>query len=441
MNTMRWGIVGWVGLVLAGCGGGSSSPVASAPPGPAPIQAVAFTTGQNASVVIGQSDFTTGTAATTANGISGSYGDPAYLNGVLYFGDYSNNRVLGFNSLPTTNGAAANFVLGQTNFTTMTSGTTLSTMSGPLTTATYGGDLFVDEWGGNRIDVYAPAPTATTSAPTATTPEAINFTLTASTEGGLSGADSVALGGGKLIVTDTNHSRVLIWNTVPTSDTPANLVLGQTDFTGTAPNQGLAAPTAATLYHPAGVWTDGTRLVVLDFSNNRVLIWNTFPTTDGQPADLVLGQTGFTTKLSNQGASAPTAATLNDPYDGVTSNGLQLFITDSNNNRVLIWNTFPTTNDQAADVVLGQPNMTTATNAVTQAGGKLSVWPAAGGHSALGGGSWQQPLSDLQRPVTGLLINRLDVLGARSTSHREGPLAGAGVAVALVNIVSAPGLA
>ena len=369
MKNISLSVSALVGLALAGCGGGGSNHIASvALPS---IQAVTFTTGQNALVVIGQSTFTTNASPTTVSGISGPYGNPSVLNGVLYLGDSGNNRVLGFNSIPATNGAAANFVLGQSNFSSALTGHTLTTMYHPETTATYNGDLFVDEYGNNRIDVYIPAPTAATSAPTAPTPQAISFTLTASTVGGLSTPEAVAVAGGKLIVTDSGQNRVLIWNTVPGLDTPPDLVLGQTSFTGAAVNQGFSAPTAATLNYPAGVWTDGTRLVVLDENNNRVLIWNTFPTTNDQAADVVLGQPGFTTNLINQSTTPgapPSAATLHNPYDGVTSNGLQLFVTDYRNNRTLIWNTFPSTNDQPADVVLGQPNMMTAAGVTSQAG-------------------------------------------------------------------------
>ena len=49
---------------------------------------------------------------------------------------------------------------------------------------------------------------------------------------------------------------------------------------------------------------------------------------------------------------------MNAPYDGVFSNGTQLFVDDQNNNRIMIWNTFPTANFTSADIVLGQPNFT-----------------------------------------------------------------------------------
>ena len=116
--------------------------------------------------------------------------------------------------------------------------------------------------------------------------------------------------------------------------------------------------------YPAGVWSDGTRLVVLDNGNSRVLIWNTFPTASFTPADVVLGQADFTHYTYNDDDqdgvedSAPTARTLSYPYDGVYSKNGQLFVCDSGNNRVLIWDTFPTENFTPADVVLGQGDFT-----------------------------------------------------------------------------------
>ena len=39
-----------------------------------------------------------------------------------------------------------------------------------------------------------------------------------------------------------------------------------------------------------------------------------------------------------------------------------LFVADTQNNRVMVWNTLPTKNNQPADFVLGQPNFTTSPN-------------------------------------------------------------------------------
>jgi hypothetical protein len=115
-----------------------------------------------------------------------------------------------------------------------------------------------------------------------------------------------------------------------------------------------SAPGASTLWNPTGVWTDGTRLLVADNYNHRVLLWNQFPTTQGQPADVVLGQTSFSTN-----AATTTATGMNTP-SYVTATALQLFVTDTQNHRVLVWNQLPTTHGAAADLVLGQADFTSA---------------------------------------------------------------------------------
>jgi len=43
----------------------------------------------------------------------------------------------------------------------------------------------------------------------------------------------------------------------------------------------------------------------------------------------------------------------------------KLYVADSGNNRVLIWNTFPSGNNVSADVVIGQPDFVTDTPSST----------------------------------------------------------------------------
>lgn len=43
---------------------------------------------------------------------------------------------------------------------------------------------------------------------------------------------------------------------------------------------------------PVAVSTDGVKVVVADTNNYRILIWNTFPTKNGQPADMVIDSFG-----------------------------------------------------------------------------------------------------------------------------------------------------
>ena len=72
----------------------------------------------------------------------------------------------------------------------------------------------------------------------------------------------------------------------------ATVVLGQPDFTTTTEN---ITATTNSLRLPTAVASDGVHLVVADTNHNRVLIWNRIPTSNNQPADVVVGQATFTT--------------------------------------------------------------------------------------------------------------------------------------------------
>jgi uncharacterized protein (TIGR03437 family) len=168
---------------------------------------------------------------------------------------------------------------------------------------------------------------------------------------------AVASDGTTLAVADTGNNRVLIWKSIPTtSGQPADIVLGQKDFTSIA----LVSVTASAMRGPQGVWIQGGKLYVADTQNNRILIWNSIPTQNNQPADLVLGQPDFTTSPPVNQVNLTLTASANTMLSptSVTSDGTRLYVSDLGFNRVLIWNTIPTTNQQPADVELGQLNMT-----------------------------------------------------------------------------------
>src|ERR1700674_3020055 len=67
----------------------------------------------------------------------------------------------------------------------------------------------------------------------------------------------------------------------------ASVVLGQPDFITNTEN---VPATANGLRLPTAVASDGVHLVVADTNHNRVLIWNSIPTVINQPADVVVGQ-------------------------------------------------------------------------------------------------------------------------------------------------------
>ncbi|MEO7162989.1 MAG: hypothetical protein ABI041_08720, partial [Bdellovibrionia bacterium] len=335
--------------------------------------ALTIATGQAASVVIGQPNFISGSAnqggTAAANTLNFPYINPAVLGGRLYIADGSSSRVLGFNSVPTSNNASADFVLGQPDFVTATGGAPSASAIYPYGVAAFSNGKFaVADSQRARALIYNTAPTATGTLPDVVVGQsAMNVFNPACNSTTTSSVTDITYINGKLIIVDGGHHRILIYNSVPTTNgAAADLVLGQADFVSCNGNRG-ATVAANTLYYPDGVWTDGTRLAIADSNNHRVLIWNTFPTTNGQNADLVLGQTLFTTSITNNGGRS--ASSLNEPIS-VKSNGTQLVVSDRSNARVLIWSSFPTTNKQAATSVLGQTAFTTATQATTQTGMK-----------------------------------------------------------------------
>ena len=148
--------------------------------------------------------------------------------------------------------------------------------------------------------------------------------------------------GTHLLLPDRNNNRVLIWNKLPTDNTPPDLVLGQKDFTTNNPGTGLDQ-----MNWPVSVSVGGGKVVITDTYNDRILIWNSFPTKNGQAADLVINSV----QGNKQQLQAEKKRSIQWPW-GVWTDGKKLAITSTTNGLILLWNTFPIQNDQIADVYL-----------------------------------------------------------------------------------------
>jgi len=303
-----------------------------------PCSAADFLTGQAARAVVGQTFFSAQNTGAT-NTVIGAVGGLAFANNTLFMADDNhvgllpdNNRVLIFPVNPyllhipaidaeippysgrcPVCGGQALTVLGQPNFLTTAGGTStiVTTATTPITASS----------------MYQPT--------------------------------AVASDGTILAVADTSNNRILIWKSIPTNfGQPADIVLGQKDFTSVA----LVTVTASSLRGPQGVWIQNGKLFVADTENDRILIWNSIPTQNNQAADVVLGQPNFTTafQVNQVNPSLPTAANILLSPTSVTSDGTRLYVADLGYNRVLIWNSIPTTNQKAADVEIGQKDMATS---------------------------------------------------------------------------------
>lgn len=164
----------------------------------------------------------------------------------------------------------------------------------------------------------------------------------------------------QLFVSDTGRNRVFIWRNLPNTEfCEPDCILGQDDADAVGRNAG-GLVNSQSLQYPSGIWSDGLRLIVADAWNHRVLIWHSMPTRHGQPADVVIGQPDFTSNQPNAhkvGAN-PQANTLFWPY-GVFSDGQRLWIADTGNRRVLFFEHLPTENFTPATAVMGKPDFTT----------------------------------------------------------------------------------
>ena len=272
----------------------------------------------------------------------------------LYVADTGNNRILIWNTMPTTNGATPSIALGQPNMTSNAVGTTATNMGGPSSVYSDGTRLFAVDNGNVRVLIWNTIPTS------ATTPANVvlgqpnmtsNTFFGAATATTFMNPSSVASDGTRLFLADSTGYRILIWNTIPTTNTaPANIALGQPNMTSFG-----VGVSATQVNMPSSVYSDGTKLYVADYY--RVLIWNTIPTSNTAPANVVLGQPNMTS--TNSGASATNFA--NAP-GSVYTDGTRLYVADTNNYRVLVWSTIPTASTAPANAVLGQPNMTSNTS-------------------------------------------------------------------------------
>jgi sugar lactone lactonase YvrE len=228
----------------------------------------------NATVVIGQSGFTTGSANVSQSGFNYPKGLAFDASGNLWVTDYSNNRVLQFASADlATSNANASKVLGQTLYTTNTFGTSNTTFKKPA---------------------------------------------------------AVCFDGTTMWVTDGDNNRVLRFDNAASkaNGDPADGVLGQADF-----NVSTFGSNAAQLYIPGGVVADGNgTLYVADPNNSRVKIYlNAKSKTNGADADYVLGQT---TVIAT--GTGTTANTMNNPVGvALDQTNRKVIVSDQGNSRVI----------------------------------------------------------------------------------------------------------
>lgn len=286
--------------------------------------------------------------------------------GPLWVADTGHHRLLGWRSRPTQDNQPADWVIGQSNFEQegqngkgAIGAATVSVPTGIC--ATERGLIVADAWN-HRILIWHTCPEAS-HVPADVVLGQADFQQGEPNRGDAETAGDrlhwcygVLYYQGKLFVSDTGNRRVLIWNQLPQNNgQPADLVLGQPDFTSRNENGGNS-PTAASLRWAHGITVWNGNLVVADAGNNRIMIWEGIPNETNVPCRAVLGQDNFQEVELNRGVYAPTATSLNMPY-GVTATADWLLVADTANSRLLGWryrSDLRSLQGAAADAVIGQ---------------------------------------------------------------------------------------
>jgi DNA-binding beta-propeller fold protein YncE len=339
--------------------------------------AATIATNAAANLVLGQSTFTTNATSSPATPSSlttpsGVAVDP--LSGKVFVADQGNNRVLRYASRSALkSGATPEVVFGQVNFSGSAANMGLAnpaqdSLSSPQDVfVDAAGRLWIADTGNNRVVMFENAANLF-NAPFADRVYGQPNFVTA-----IPLATATALAGPRGLCVDPAGT---LW----VADTGSHRVLAwklaATLANGTAASRVLgqslfttavAATSQTGMFNPSDVAADASNVWVADSDNNRVLLYPNFPTITGAPASLVLGQTTYATSVPATSAIGMTRPT------SVATSGTGLWVCDDGNNRVLLFNSANTlANGAKAAVVVGQTTFTAGVSGLSSQ--KLSLF-------------------------------------------------------------------
>lgn len=324
-----------------------------------------------ADLVLGQADFVTGTNAIVRSSFSlnrpeGIVIDP--LTRKVFVAENGNSRVLRYKDYKSlSNGAGAEAVFGKASFNDSDTTASATKMVGPVGIHfDRKGRLWVADYSGNRVLMFEAASYRGDSPTADKVLGQTDFTSTSS--GSTAAKFSIPYGvwmdaDDRLWVADSGNNRVLRFDSVSnkSNGAPADAVLGQPNLTTVT-----LGTTSSKMNHPDSITlTSSGTLFVADSNNNRVLRFaNAASLLNGASAAAVLGQVDFTSATAGLSAT-----TMNNPSGAFITPNDTLWVTDRVNQRLLRFNKASTKNNSApADGVVGQPDFVTNTDATTAKG-------------------------------------------------------------------------
>jgi sugar lactone lactonase YvrE len=325
-----------------------------------------------ADLVLGQVDFTSKLRLNPPNAVSLNQTSCVIVDPVtrkVFVAEEGNKRILRYASADAlANGAAAEVVFGNDDFTSVAPGVALVNQLGEPEGIflDFKGRLWVADFNGSRVLMFDAASLRSSGASADRVFGQPNFATSSSgTTAEKMGApyDVCVDFSDRLWVADAGNNRVLRFDSVTTksSGAAADGVLGQADFITKTRGSGING-----LQYPSGVTVSAYGALYVTCSNgNRIMRFdNAAGLGANAPANAVFGQPDFTTITP-----ATTAAKMTAPYGAWITPDDSLWVADSGNNRVLRFNNASTKpNGAAADGVLGQPDFTSNLAAVTRRG-------------------------------------------------------------------------
>ena len=323
------------------------------------LKFTSITTGAGAALAIG------GSGSASSRTMSAPRGLLTDAAGGLYVADTGFSRVLRF-APPLSGGMAASTVFGHggsmSNGSANQGGVSAGSLAYPeKIKLDPGGRLFVADTGNNRVlefDSPLGYQVATRVFGQASRSQVPNFGTNVNdapdavvNAAGLYEPRGMALdSAGTLWVCDWGNSRILGYNSPLAGQTAASItadvVLGKPDFISAYAN----LPNSTRMNNPVGVAVDRSaspnHLWVVDLSNSRVLGYNSSAVANNEPADLILGQSGFSDGSTNAGINGPlqnvasmvaSAGSLFYPVGVAVDSHGGVYVGDNSNNRVPVF--------------------------------------------------------------------------------------------------------
>ncbi|MEQ8289329.1 MAG: hypothetical protein RIB78_06365 [Gammaproteobacteria bacterium] len=287
-------------------------------------------------------------------------------DGPLWISDTGHHRLLGWKTVPESDRIPADWIIGQVDFgkegRNAKGDVAANTLNVPTGICAIGEGMAVADAWNHRVLIWKTLPTDNNVQADLVLGQD-NFHFNEANRGETLKASAhsfhwpygIAWKDDHLFVADAENRRVLIWKGMPEENgQPADIVLGQKDFTCRDENAGDEPGNMSMRWpHAITVWRN--HVCISDAGNNRIMIWKGIPTDNGAPCDYVLGQENMDIVDHNRSLYWPRANSVNMPY-AIDSAGDWLLTADTANSRLIGWHIDDLATGANARALTGQHN-------------------------------------------------------------------------------------